>query len=145
MSKRERTIQVWRRAELMAELFLQELSPKFVARASDQGMVFDYLVGFINRAGGLSTFAVEVKATEKEVGSTFELKAPEFTLLSQSNTPVLLLVVNVKSSSLYFAWPQEHRLKIYQNRMVRLPVTKIDENARQELLLKMRAEPVLAS
>jgi len=53
---------IGRRSELMAELFLQELNPKFLARPTED-FGFDFLVTFKNPKGGLNTYGVEVKGT----------------------------------------------------------------------------------
>src|ERR1035438_171961 len=96
---------VGRRSELMAELFLQELEPKFLTRPTlDLG--FDFLVGFENQGGGVNTFAVEVKGTENSISSSFSLDKRSYRRLVNSNVPGFLLAVDVKQNKLFYAWPE---------------------------------------
>jgi hypothetical protein len=97
---------VGRRGELTAELFLQELQPKLLARpTSDFG--YDFLVSFANSKGGLNTFAVAVKGTERTVSSSFALDKGEYRRLVNSNLPGFLLVVDVKQNKLFYALPKQ--------------------------------------
>ena len=57
---------VARRGELMAELFLQELEPAFVAQPVTD-FAYDFFIGFSKPDGGINTYAVEVKATEQPI------------------------------------------------------------------------------
>jgi len=60
---------IGRRGELIAELFLQDLNPSFVAKpTTDFG--YDFFVGFPNSDGGINNYAVQVKATERPVPSS---------------------------------------------------------------------------
>ena len=102
MTKQTKANQVILRGELMAELFLQELEPKFLAETNIANLPFDFFVGFSNSKGGVNTFAVEVKATENNIRNKFRLKADAYRALAYSNIPVLLLVVNVKDNHLLF-------------------------------------------
>jgi hypothetical protein len=96
---------IGRRSELLAELFLQELGPKFLARPSaDFG--FDFLVGFNNPEGGLNAFAVEVKGTERAISSSFPVNKTLYRRLANSNVPGFLLAVDVKQNKLFYAWPE---------------------------------------
>ena len=54
-------------AELLVELFSEEIPARMQARAADD-FAFDYLIGFGNRSGGVNLYAVEVKATGAPVG-----------------------------------------------------------------------------
>ncbi len=63
---KSRSLYVERRGELLAELFLQDLNPEFVARATgDVG--YDFLVGFRNSRGGVNNISGVVKTTERLV------------------------------------------------------------------------------
>src|SRR5690349_13427533 len=95
---------VERRAELMAELFLQDLHPQFLSRPTAGDLGYDLLVGFANPQGGTNTFAVEVKSTEREPPGKFPLSRREFNRLAHSNLPGLLIVADVKQNQLYYAW-----------------------------------------
>ena len=57
-----------RRAELLAELFLQELQPLFVAQSTGESG-YDFFVGFRNPKGGVNNILVEVKSTEPSHGN----------------------------------------------------------------------------
>jgi hypothetical protein len=131
-----------RRGELMAELFLQDLNPQYVARPADSSAFgFDFIVAFANKKGGLNTFAVEVKSTSKPVGSTFTVRTRSYTALANSNPPVLLLVVNVKENAFYIAWPSDHPNASRLKGDVRIPVTKIDSESKAQLLERLTAAP----
>jgi hypothetical protein len=92
-----------RRAELLAEVFFQELDPVFISRPT-QDVGYDLLVGFRNEKAGINTFAVEVKATERPPGSRFPLPRKVFNRIVHSNVPGLLVVADVKKNQLYYAW-----------------------------------------
>ncbi len=88
----------------MAELFLQELEPAFVAQATaDVG--FDFFLGFDNAKGGINAYAVEVKASERLFPERYHLDRKIYDRLAQSNIPAFLLVVDVKQNRVYYAWP----------------------------------------
>lgn len=65
-SQSSRAQLIGRRAELMAELFLQEFEPLFISRPTTPYVGYDLLVGFRNHKAGVNTFAVEVKSTEQD-------------------------------------------------------------------------------
>src|ERR1700728_1089139 len=88
---------VARRGALLAELFLEDLKPEFVARTTgDVG--YDFLVGFRNLRGGINNIAVEVKATERLVQNRFPLRRKLYQRFAYSNIPVLFIVVDVKDN-----------------------------------------------
>jgi hypothetical protein len=131
--------QIGRRGELLAELFLQELEPEFVAQATAEDFAFDFLIGFANRRAGINSYAVEVKATEQPVADEYQIERPVFDRLANSNIPVLLLVVDVKRNELFFAWPTD-QLKVTRGRnSVRVPVVPIDDDSKSELRARMTA------
>jgi Domain of unknown function (DUF4365) len=121
---------VGRRSEVLAELFLQELEPKFLARPSlDLG--FDFLVGFQNQEGGVNTFAVEVKGTENNISSSFPLDKRSYRRLVNSNVPGFLLAVNVKQNKLFYAWPDRGNTLIHGGTgRIKVPVTEINESTK---------------
>ena len=94
---------VGRRGELLAELFLQDLEPEFVARATKE-VGYSFLVGFRNSRGGVNNIAVEVKATEHVVQNRFPLGRKKYSRLAYSNIPVLFIVVDVKENRFFFTW-----------------------------------------
>src|SRR4051812_29344144 len=100
MTKQESRRIATRRAELMAELFLQDLGPKLLSRSTMPNAGYDLLAGFPNSAGGINHVAVEVKATERPPGTRFQLPRGTFTQLANLNIPSLLLVADVKQNQL---------------------------------------------
>lgn len=133
MTDRQKAEILGRRGELLAELFLQELHPEFVARpASDLG--YDFFVGFSNADGGLNIAAVEVRTTERPVQQRHPVEQRLFRRLANSNLPVLLLVVNVKENRLFYALPALQATEGDADAgMVSISVTPIDEAAKHEL------------
>ena len=117
----------------MAELFLQELEPKFLARPTlDLG--FDFLVGFKNPKGGVNTFAVEVKGTERNISSSFPLDKRSYRRLVNSNVPGFLLAVDVKQNKLFYAWPARGDTTLYSGTgTISVPVTEINEMTKTTL------------
>ena len=122
-----------RRGELMAELFLQDLNPEFVAQQTgDFG--YDFLVGFKNPRGGINTLGVMVKATERPVPSRFSLHRCSYDHLMNSNIPGVLLVVDVKQNRLFHWWGRPiDSTERRGNVLVTVPVTEIDDKAKDEL------------
>ncbi|MGB8259750.1 MAG: DUF4365 domain-containing protein [Terracidiphilus sp.] len=118
---------VGRRSELLAQLFLQDLQPKFLTKPTlDLG--FDFLVGFNNTEGGVNTFAVEVKGTERSIESFFPVEKRLIRRLANSNVPGFLLAVDVKRNRLFYAWPERDDAELYHGQgRVSLPVTEINE------------------
>ena len=106
MSKSSTSSFVGRRGELLAESFIQALNPTFFAKPDTQRMPFDYFVGFTDKKGLLKTYAVEVKATEKEIGNKYTFPASKRTLdnFKNSNLPVMFLVADVKRNRLFYNW-----------------------------------------
>ena len=114
----------------MAELFLEGLQPVSVARPPhDFG--YDFLVVFKNSKGGINTFGVEVKATERPVRSRLMIDKRIYDRLANSTPPGLLLVADVKRNELFFAWPS--RADTRRSISVTLPLTQIDSKTRAEL------------
>jgi len=122
---------VGRRAELMAELFLQDLGATFVSQpTADTGI--DFVVAFPNGQGGMNLSAVEVKATEQPVGDFYPLETKWYKRLAHSNVPSLLLVADAKRNQLYFAWPGEEDVNP-SVRTVRVRVTPIDDEVKEQI------------
>jgi hypothetical protein len=132
--------QVGRRGELLAELFLQELEPEFLAKAPSENFAFDFLIGFLNEDGGFNSFAVEVKATETPVSGEYSVKRNLFRKMANSNIPVLLLVIDVKRNELFFAWPEEETVTQVGNDSVAITLKKIDEQSQTDLRIRMTGE-----
>ena len=125
--------QVGRRGELIAELFLEDLKPEFLARSSED-IGYDFVVGFTNPKGGINTTGVEVKSTAINVPSRFPLEKRSYDRLANSNIPGLLLVVDVKLNKIFFAWPAPGDLAAgARGRMIAVPVTPLDNESRARL------------
>jgi hypothetical protein len=123
-----------RRAELMAELFLQELDPVFVSRPTTEDLGYDLLVGFANEKAGTNTFSVQVSATEQELGSRFPIQRDVFNRMIHSNIPALLLVADVKRNRMYYAWLKSADAQAGVDRdVVSIPIFVIDPNTKKSL------------
>jgi Domain of unknown function (DUF4365) len=128
-----RTKMIARRAELLAELFLQELQPLFVAQSTgDSG--YDLFVGFRNPKGGVNNILVEVKSTERLARKQFPLPRKNYERYAYSNVPALLIVVDVKENRLYYAWltPDDPELA-NESSTVRVDLTEINDDTKQAL------------
>jgi hypothetical protein len=128
-----------RRAELLAELFLQELEPEFLARpTADFG--YDFFAGFRNPRGGINIIAVEVKSTQKVTSNLIEVAKTKYVQWANSNLPVLLLVVDVKQSEYYFAWPNPDAPDQHQRSdRIHVSLVRIDDKSKGELRNRLAA------
>jgi hypothetical protein len=122
---------IGRRSELIAELFLQDLGPKFVAKTPDD-FGFDFIVGFTNRRGGVNVIAVEVKTRQTTLPRQ-QMKAASYGLLANSNVPGLLLVIDVKSNTVLYHLADPGRAASSVN--VSVPLIEVDEAQRSKLKL----------
>jgi hypothetical protein len=120
-----------RRSELIAELFLQDLGPKFLAKAPDD-FGFDFIVGFTNRRGGINVIAVEVKTRQATLPRQ-QMKATSYGLLANSNVPGLLLVIDVKSNTVLYHLADPGHAASSVN--VSVPLIEADEAQRSKLKL----------
>jgi Domain of unknown function (DUF4365) len=130
---KSRSEYVARRGALLAELFLEDLEPEFVARTTDD-VGYDFLVGFRNSRGGVNNTPVEVKTTEHLVHNRFPLGSVLYKRFAYSNTPVLLIVVDVKNNRFYYAWLSSHdAVTTPASDTVMIPLTEIDERTKEGL------------
>ena len=129
---------VGRRAELMAQLFLEDLEPAFLADTA-QEFGFDFLVGFTNPQGGINLTAVEVKSTDQPVvPGHFSILWRLYYRWAHSNIPILLLVIDVKQNRVYFAWPtQDGSNGSTATNTISIRLTEIDEKNKSELREKL--------
>ncbi len=127
------------RGELIAELFLQDLNPSFVAKpTSDFG--YDFFVGFPNTSGGINNYAVQIKATERPVPSRFPVQTTLFEHLAHSNIPAMLIVVDVKQNRIFYAWlTPEDAGERREARTIRIPVTEVDDVVKEKLRYQLAA------
>ena len=126
---------VARRAELLAELFLQDLGATLISRpSSDSDTGVDFIVAFPNGNGGTNLSAIEVKGTDRPVGDSYALDSKWYKRLAHSNVPSLLLVVDAKHNLLYHAWPKDDIGVDYPNgRTIRVPLVLIDDSAKEQI------------
>jgi hypothetical protein len=132
-----------RRAELLAELFFQELTPEFVSRPTAEDLGYDLLVGFRNEKNGINTFAVEIKGTDRPV-SRSSLTRSSFDRLAHSNLPGMLMVADVKASRLYYAWLKPGAAERHGN-AVSVPVIEIDSRTKEALKAELTATDASAA
>ena len=128
-----------RRGELMAELFLEDLSPQFVARPTTANLGYDLLVGFPNEKRGVNSFAVVVKATERPPGKRFQFRRQMLDRFAHSNVPGLLLVADVKQNKMYYAWLASEHLNGAHGANVSIPVIELDEATTKQLKKQFEA------
>src|SRR5688500_16471328 len=129
---------VARRAELLAELFLQEMDPTFVARPT-RDLTFDFFVGFQNPHDGINLTAVEVKSTERPVNGRFPISKRLYDRCANSNIPVLILVVDVKQNRLFYAWPSAENSDANSADTVTIRLEEIDEKTKKLLRKQLMA------
>jgi hypothetical protein len=136
---RSKNDSVGRRGELLAELFLQELKPEFVARPSDD-FVYDFLIGFQNPRGGINNIAVEVKATEQLARKQYSISKRRYVRWAYSNIPILLLVIDVKENRYYYAWASpEVSSNAGDSETIRVDLTEVNDSTKAHLLETLRS------
>jgi hypothetical protein len=121
----------------MAELFLQELEPQFLSRPTSKDVGYDLLAGFINKKGGINTFAVEVRSTQHAPGARFLLPRRTFERFAVSNIPGLLLVADVKATRMYYAWLTSKRDN--GTATVSIPLKEVNDATKKQLLKQLEA------
>jgi hypothetical protein len=115
-----------RRAELIAQLFFQEIGASF-ASVPSADIGYDFVVGFDNGQGGMNFSVVEVKSTERPQPKTYALSLGWFKRLAFTNVPSMLLVVDVKQNRLYCGWPDGQELAKHGGaETIRVPITEVD-------------------
>jgi len=129
-----------RRAELMAELFLQELAPSSIARPP-QDFGFDLLVAFENTQGGTNMWGVEIKGAENVSEKEYLISRRTYDLLAHSSIPGLLLVADVKRNTLFYAFPGRiDTRKVGPS--VRIPIHVIDRSTKKSLRERLRVSNI---
>jgi hypothetical protein len=138
---------VARRAELMVELFLQDIGATLVSKpVTDVG--YDFVVGFPNSSGGINLSAIEVKATENPVAEFYPLPVRWYKRLAHANVPGLLLVVDAKRNRIYHAWPWPKALRKHRNSgTIQVPVIEVDDEVKKQIHQRLsgRAEELQAN
>lgn len=132
------------RATILAEFFLRDLNPKFLAQASFQGSVWEYMAAFQGKEGKLINIAVEVKSTEAPISSEHIFPGPvNWMDRVNSNLPILVLVVDVKTNSL--AWNWASKATVIKDpsdpgrALIRLPVIKNSRQTAETLMMEIES------
>lgn len=129
-----------RRSELMAELFLQELGPIFVAKPTSD-ISFDLLTGFLNSKSGINVFAVEVKTTQENPNKGYTIRSDLYRKLCLSNIPVLFLVIDVKANAVHYAWPDPLLANEAEDRkIVKISVVQVTPGEREKLKARLEGD-----
>jgi hypothetical protein len=135
---------VGHRATLLAELFLRKLKPKLLAEAKFEGVVWDYIAAFQTRTGRLVNIAVEVKGREQPIPNklTFHM-GPEQVKALDSNLPILILIVDVRTSSFGWNWAIKAKVitdpNVRGHALIQLPIIKDSKVAIRKLLADIEA------
>jgi hypothetical protein len=131
--ERSRSYLIGRRAELIAELFLQDLNALFVTKPTPD-LGYDFFVGFQNPQGGINNYVVQVKSTERPIQGRHPISAALYERLAYSNIPALLLVVDVKRNQIFHAWiTPEIAVGHSGRRWIMVPVVEINDAVKDEL------------
>jgi hypothetical protein len=140
MKNTNMSLLVGRRAELLAELFLDDLKPSFLGRPTHD-IGFDFLIGFTNQRGGVNTFGVEVKGTEQFNSLSFPLDRKAYQRLANSNPPAFLLLVDVKQNRFFCGWPQSDNGRVHAgSERIKVPLTEMNERTKTALRQKLSDE-----
>jgi hypothetical protein len=146
MGKQAKAWYITQRAELLVQLFLQELGASVWTAVGNAGP-FDVIASFVTDDQKSRITAIELKATEEPVGKEFRFEADLRLIraLQHSNVPVLFLVVDVKRSQVFLGWARDVRFdpspgKGKQTVRCRLPVVPAAEG-KQRLLSTILSQP----
>jgi hypothetical protein len=152
MEKRaKRSNVVQRRAELLANLFLEDLGASVWAMSGPENVgPFDRFVAFLTNGPKLRVAGIKVRATQLPVGKEYRFRAGLETIraLQHSNVPVLFLVVDVKRNEIFCGWAKDVRYesasaKGKQVASCTLPVFPAAEG-KEELLSTIYSQPEFA-
>jgi len=133
--------QIIRRGEMLAESFLEDLEPDYIARATDDKFLYDFVIGFANSEDGVNLCGVEVKATESIPDGGFELPTATLERLAHANIPSLLLVIDVRRGEVFTSWPADHRPPCAMGEAFRVPVVLADESVKAALRTRIAGPP----
>jgi hypothetical protein len=125
-----------RRAELLAELFLQDLRPSALEKTSEASD-FDYLVS-IRSQQTTNLFAVEVRAWQDQPRKTYTMKYSRFRRLALLSTPCMLLIADTQNSDLYYSWVTTLSVTHDKIDKKRIPVVRITPSTRNEIFSVVR-------
>ena len=137
--------QIQRRASLLAELFLRELHPFFLAQASYQGNRWDYIATFRTKSNPNYVVTVDVMGTDAPIGSEYIFPAAPHWLRAWNNDRdnLLILVLNVRNDEVAWAWANTARIvndpSVKGAALMRLPMVKSTEATKAKLLADIKA------
>lgn len=118
-----------RRAELLAEMFLNDLGARVTEAPS--GAV-DYLAFFESSDEAFQVVAVEVKARETPIPAEFPIEGAKLAQVAKLNIPTLLLVVDIKQNKFGFAWLDEFaRTHPRRAGTVKVPIQDAEQSREQ--------------
>lgn len=147
MSINQRSLQAInsQRAELIVELFLQDLSPRDISKSvrSDAGE-YDYLATFDRADQGMNLIAVEVKFWTSPVREHYPMTHAAFRRFALLNLPSMLAVVDAKTNDIYYAWLSALRISLEKTSRKLVPVEKITEATKKRLFKTVRRPDLLA-
>jgi hypothetical protein len=99
---------VTKRGELLTKEFLFELAPKQAIYTGDHAdHLFDYMALFLKPDGSPVTIAIAVEATEEEIEGVYPFKVSDLEKFTNSNIPVLILVIDVKRNQCFLNWEKK--------------------------------------
>ena len=104
---------VTRRAELLAELFIQYLSPDEIMRCDSPHAGWDYQLRFDTGVQDYHELFVESKATKRRIYKTysFQMPAAAFHHLESDKDKVIFAVADVGKGELFYAWGTDLKIK----------------------------------
>ena len=137
MTEQKKPWFVGERAEALAGLFLLDMNPDYLGKPVAGHAPYDFLVTFTRTDKSLITVAVEVKGTERPLINPHRLLLPrgQVQAMENSNTPFLIVVVDVKRNDIGFNWAsclkiKDGRVKMVSHSRYDLPIRK---NAPEEI------------
>lgn len=141
MEKQSTAWYVARRGELLAQQFLLDLQPDSVVACDGVNPPFDYIAFFTSADTTLVTVGIEVKATQQDFGGRYPFPTRHARVLLKSNIPVLVVVIDVKATQIYFNWiedaiPKDKQALLDSVKSCRLQLRK----SSAEELIRLRTE-----
>ncbi|WP_150107196.1 DUF4365 domain-containing protein [Pedosphaera parvula] len=116
------------------------MNPKFLAQATFQGATWDYMAAFQTKAGRLINITVKVIATEKPIPEEmiFVMSNKQANEILNSNLPILIVVVDVKTNSIACNWVSKatvsHSSRLNGDARIRFPALKVDQGTVGKLI-----------
>jgi len=134
------------RALSLAELFLQDCNPLFIAKTEFKEPKLDYFVGFAANNGSLQVCAIDVLANTRRVSQRFSLilSHRRFHRIKGSNIPFLLFIVDVKMNEIFFFWmddlPSEPASRLKGDLRFEISLTLADDAGKRKLVSRFTAQ-----